>query len=200
MDKYNLYIKAFSNALIEFGDDEGKGTATTTAIKRLALYGVKAINSSIKEDRILRSDIESRFEFISIVKNIMSLLTPAEFMNAFPVMKDYKGHKYGMKDYFYTRDYINTLEHDKPIGSNILEFLWRYQNKEVLSFTLESVSCISELRRLQGYPSLAEEFAGEMGMKTYKMYTDDKGQDYLLDKETGRTRKCMEKRHLHLVK
>jgi len=52
-------------------------------------------------------------------------LTPSEFMTISPIEKEYNGHKWGFKDYFYTRDYINTLDPSKPIGQEeALHFIW----------------------------------------------------------------------------
>ena len=74
----------------------------------------------------------------------------------FPIDKDYKGNKWGLKDYFYTRDYINGLEQDKPIGEEILKFLWEYQNKDITDFNVCCMEAMSNLRKLDGLPSLAE--------------------------------------------
>ncbi|AZO96185.1 phage infection protein [Halocella sp. SP3-1] len=198
--KYELYLNAYNKTLEGFDRDKCKDEDIISITKKLVLYGVKAINNKIKKEYNLPGELERRFEFIDITKDLMGTLTPKEFMNVFPIEKDYDGHKYGAKDYFYTRDYIQTLEQGEPIGEEILNFLWEYQNDEILEFSVEMMSCVSDLRRMRGKPSIMEEFAAKNGIKMYSMQTDDNGNEYLLDPETGKTARLQKKRHLHIVK
>jgi hypothetical protein len=171
-------------------------------LKRIIYYGVKAVNTTPEPEHITREAAETNFQFISIIKDLMALLTPIEFMQMFPIEKDYKGHRWGFKDFFYTRDYINGLEQGKPIGGEILNFLWEYQNKDITEFNISSMEALSNLRKLDGLPSLAEEFADEMGLKTYTVHTDSKGREFLIDKDTGKTMRVKKSkpRYLKLVK
>ena len=58
----------------------------------------------------------------------------------------------GNERLFYTKEYIDSLEVDKPIGAEdkVLEFLWEYHNWDITEFVVESMSCISDYNRLQG--------------------------------------------------
>lgn len=185
-----MYLNAYCNTLEDYKNahDENPNQDFNDIIKKLIIYGVKAFNTKPESEYIEWEEAEKDFQFVSIIKSLMATLTPGEFVNLFPVEKEYKGHKYGMKDYFYTRDYLKDLDFDKPIGQDkILDFLWEYQNWEITDFNVEIMECISRLRQLDGEPSLAEEFADTMGLKTYTMNTDDKGREYLFDNETGKT-------------
>lgn len=196
---YGLYLDSFIRAVKEFADDPDNKDSTIH-IERAILYGVKAINVKPKDDYLIREHIENEFSFINAITKLMGTLTPGEFMQVFPIEKEYKGHKWGMKDYFYTRDYIKTLDPDKPIGPDdeILEFLWEYHNWEISLFVVASMECISNWNRLNGEPTFMDEFAEEMGLKTYTMHTDNQGNSFMLDGETGKTMKVSKPRPKHL--
>ena len=172
------------------------------SLKRIIFYGVKAVNTTPEPEHITREAAETNFQYISIIKDLMALLAPIEFMRIFPIDKDFRGNKWGWKDYFYTRDYINGLEQSNPIGKEILNFLWEYQNKDITEFNICSMEALSNLLKLDGLPSLAEEFAYEMGLKTYTMHTDSRGREFLIDKDTGKAIRTKKRkpRYLKLVK
>lgn len=188
---HDLYLQAFQNTAERFKE----GHDPAPIVKQLIVYGVKAINTK-PEPRTAEEAIAA-FQFASVIKDLIGTLTPAEFMNLFPIEKDFKGHKWGMKDYFYTRDYINGLNPDEPIG-DALEFMWEYTNREITDFNVAVMGYLSDLRRLEGKPSLAAEWAAMNGIKTYTMHTDDKGKQYLLDPETGKTTKISKPKPKHL--
>ena len=66
----------------------------------------------------------------------MGTLKPKEFMELYPIPKEYDGHKYEIKDYFYTRDYIKGLEQENPIGTEVFNLLWEYQNRDLIHFNV----------------------------------------------------------------
>lgn len=158
-------------------------------IKKLIVYGLKAVNANRKTEYATREDAESAFQFAELIKSFMSLLTPKEFINIFPINKDFKGHKWQAKDYFYTRNYIETLEQSKPIGEKITDFLWEYTNIETETFLARLFSIADDIRHFDGYPGMMEEFLNDNGVKTYTMHTDNKGNGFLFDNETGKTMK-----------
>lgn len=199
MNKYISYLKSFRKAVSEYIESPDI-KHRNYCVKRAVFHGVRVVNSQPKETLITKDDYEERLEFISVVNALIGLLTPKDFMNIFPIVKEYNGHKWGSKDYFYTKEYIDALNQGNPIGSEdkVLEFLWEYYNWEITEFVVSSMTCISDLRRFEGKPSLMEEWAAEQGIKTYSMYTDDKGNQFLLDKETGDTTKASKPRPRHL--
>nr|DAT54052.1 MAG TPA: hypothetical protein [Caudoviricetes sp.] len=184
MSKYDLYLNAYIRTVKNF--DPYKDNSTD-AIKKAVFYGVKAINNKPKREHLIEEEIVNEFNFISGVKALMSVLTPKEFTNMFPIEKDYDGDKYQMKDYFYTRDYISKLDSNRPIGNDerILEFLWEYHNWDISFFVIASTRCISDYNRLHGEPTFMDDFAETMGLDTYTVYRDDKGNDFIID--DGRT-------------
>lgn len=190
IDKHQLYLNAFNRALEEC-DKQPKDLKPI--LKKLITYGVRAVNTRRKPETLLIDEIEQNFKFANLVKTCMESLTPKEFIHLFPITKEFNGRKWQIKDYFYMRDYINTLEQDKPIGEEILNFLWEYTNRDITMFNVNFMCCFSDLQRIEGYPGFMEQWAENNGIKTYKLYTDSKGKKYLLDKETGKTEKVKRK-------
>lgn len=196
-DKHEIYMKVYLKSLRKILREENE---ISEHIKKTVFYGVKAITTRPRLDYITREEVIQRFQTINIIQDCIGLLTPREFMNIFPIAKEYDGHKWQMKDYFYTVNYINTLDIDTPIGmgEKALDFLWEYYNRDIIKFSVETMCCMSDLRKLEGQPSLMEEWAAENGIKTYSMHTDSKGNQFLLDKETGTTAKVSKLRPKHL--
>lgn len=189
--KHDLYFKAYYKIIIEYSKayEENPDKDLRDIIKKAIVYGVKTINTKEDPEYIDLETAQNDFRFVSIIKDLMSMLTPKEFMHIYPIAKEYDGHKYGMKDYFYTRNYIESLDQDRPIGDEILNFLWEYHNWELTNFNIEVMEHISRIRRLEGKASLGEEFANVMGLKTYTMHTDPNGTQFMVDNETGKTTK-----------
>lgn len=200
LNKYGLYLNAFKKTIQAFTDKPKQ--EANPIIRKLVFYGVKTVITEPKLELIDREKAESDFQFAGVVKDLVAVLTPLEFMAIFPIDKEFEGHRWNMKDYFYTRDYIKTLEPNKPIGETALEFLWEYHNKDVTEFNIAVMMYMSRLRQLEGQPSLAVEWAEMNELKTYSMHTDNKGKEFLLDKETGKTVRTKKKtpRHLRIVK
>lgn len=180
MNKYDLYLNAYIRTIDNFDPYEDNSTNT---IKKLVFYGVRAIINKPKSPYLIKEEIEEDFKFISTIKTLMGALTPNEFITVFPIAKEYNGHKWGFKDYFYTRDYISKLNQDEPIGvdKEVLEFLFEYHNWEISMFVVTSMGCISDLNRLEGKPTFMDDFAEIMDVDTYTVYKDDKGNDFIID-------------------
>ncbi len=139
---WNALIAVIKNAL-------EKPNYTRDDIKKMVFYGIKYTNTQRVADMHMLEEAEDFHEFVMAVSDFIGFLTPNEFMNVFPVAKEYDGHKYGCKDYFYTRDYLNTLERDKPIKdqdideSGVIGFLWEYHNLEIEIFTVALTSSLN---------------------------------------------------------
>lgn len=199
-NKHELYMNAYYRTLQAYNDN--KDQDIRPVIKKLIICGVKAINTNPEQEYIEREAAEQEFQFIELIKDFMSVLTPGEFMRLYPIDKEYDGHKYQSKDYFYTMDYLKDLDTDKPIGREILNFLWEYQNIEISLFGVRLLCSMSKLQRLNGEKTVAEDLADMMGVKTYNLYTDSKGREYVFDKETGKTARAKKPkpRYLKVIK
>lgn len=117
--------------------------------------------------------IERLFTIYSSVTDLLGMLTPREFMQMFPIDKDYDGKKYQTKDYFSTMEEINKLDIEQPIGEeNIMSFIWDYHNREICEFEVYKMCAMSDLRRLQGEKGLMEEFCEQNNISTYTHYEE----------------------------
>lgn len=126
---------------------------------------------------------ETMFECVQIINAYIGKLTPQQFLNIFPPRKDFNGHKRECKDYFSTMEAVRELPTDQPIGDNALEFLWDYMNWDVCSYVVAGMGYLSDLRRSQGMPGLAEEFFGDA---VCTLHTTEDGKQYLHDPKTGK--------------
>lgn len=181
MNKYRLYLRAFSNVIAaRLEDEEDK-----QLIKQNVFYGIKVMN--MKSNATNYEESHSDFEMHSVIKQLVELLTPIEFIQLFPIMKDFDGHKYGMKDYSYTRDYIDNLDQSKPIPDG-LEFLMEYWNEDINKFNLKVMVNISDLRRYEGKQSIASEWTNANGIETHTKHKDSKGNEFTINSR-GRTQK-----------
>lgn len=195
--KNYLYLKAFDRTIKEYTENPCIANRIMY-IKKLVFYGVKYVITNSSREYTTREQAEWDFQLITIIKSLVGLLKPGEFMEIFPIEKDFKGHKNDMKDYFYTRDYINTLDPDKPIGEEVLMFLWEYTNWDITEFNVESMLALSKLREFDGHPSIAKEWADMNGIKTYTMHTGANGQGFIIDDTTGKAIKVKNKRPRYL--
>lgn len=198
--KHELYKQAYTKLLNGYTENPNQDEAAI--VNKLIVYGIKAIVTRPDPEIKTWEDSQYYFGFADGIIKLISVLTPSEFMNIFPIGKDYTGHKWEMKDYFYTRDYIRTLDPNKRLGENALGFLWEYMNDDINDFNVEVMGYVSDLRRMQGESSLMDEFAQIMGLKTYTKYTDEKGREFILDKENGKTirvKKAKSRTKLRLV-
>lgn len=170
--------------------------------KKAIYHGIKMINIDQEETNTLEK-AETQFQLISHIKSLIGSLTPSEFMQLFPIKKDYDSHKWGTKDYFYTRGYIEKLDPNISIDEqeDPLMFLWEYVNDDIESFNIRSMLALSKLRQFMGHPSLGEEWADMNGIETHTMHQDQKGNNFLIDKQ-GKVLKAAKQRprHLRLVK
>lgn len=197
--KHQLYKNAFIDNIKQINPDN----PDRETLKKLIFYGVKMVNTKPKSRSAIYDEVMQDFQFAESIQGMMGTLTPAEFVNMFPVAKEYDGIKYGTKDYFYTMNHIKSLP-DEPIGDikSVMEFLWEYYNWEINHFSVNVFCFMSDIREMEGHPSIMEEWASKNGIKTYTMHTDSSGKRFLLDNETGKSIRIKRKmpRHLKLVK
>lgn len=79
--------------------------------------------------------LQSYLKQLYLLEDGIKCLTPRQFMQIFPVTKRYDGEKKQKKDYFFTKETMQSYGMDVPIGEKVVAFLYCYCNKEVESFT-----------------------------------------------------------------
>jgi hypothetical protein len=193
-----IYSKIFfNNAQKQLQDNRNK-----ELIKKTVFNGVKMIITGQGENLKNYDDTELQFQLISHIKSLIGYLTPGEFMQLFPIKKDFDGHKWETKDYFYTRDYIEKLDPNIPIDEqeDPLMFIWEYVNDDIEKLNIISMVTLSKLRQYMGEPSIGEEWANMNGIETHTMHQDNKGNKFII--KDGKTLKMNKPRprHLKLIK
>lgn len=172
IDYHTAYINACMRSIKNHY--EALGNKDKEAITRVVFYGIKTMIQ--KTEASDHEEALSDFEMIGALKQFIGELTPNEFMNMFPISKVYDGDRYEIKDYFYTRDYINKMDKEAPIGDKALELLMEYTNDDIDKFNLRSVMTLSALRRYDGHLDLMEEFLAADGMDTPNTFKNTKGE------------------------
>lgn len=157
LDGFISNIEKYQEHLRESPNLEDDKHIKKLYIKRSIFYGVKAVINGPKDDFPLNK-ASTNFEFANTIANLMGSLKPKEFINIFPINKEYDGHKYQSKDYFYTKKYMDSLNQSKPIGEEILHLLWEYQNMDITLFNIKMMGYMDDMRRLRGKPNVIEEF------------------------------------------
>lgn len=195
---YGLYLKAFHRTAHAYADNPEQDPALY--IKKLIYYGVRMVNTRSEPEYITYERSNHDFQFAETIQALIGTLTPGEFVTLFPIAKEFDGHRYQTKDYFYTRDYLRALQADKPISDSVpvIEFLWAYHNWEISRYVVNVFGYIDNLRRLEGQPSMMEEFCAKHGIKSYTMYTDTRGKKFVVDRESGKSFRVKERRPRHL--
>lgn len=150
--------------------------------KKFIFLVTKVLASRI-EKRLSYEDSQGILNVMFSLTDMMAGLTPTEFMQLFPIPKEYDGDKYGMKDYFSTMEYVKGFPQDGPIGEeNILDFLMGYYNPDILKFEVGMLSMISGIRRMDGQKGIMEEFAAENSIPIYSFYEKE---GIVVDRQTG---------------
>ncbi|MBG9830778.1 hypothetical protein [Bacillus wiedmannii] len=198
-DYIGIYLKMLINALEELKKQDKETTSLSRDTYRKAIFaGVRYISKS-KNDVLNYDYLMNRFLLISYLQNLMKVLTPRDFITMFPIDKNYDGDRYEMKDYFFTMNEINKIGMDTPIGENITEFLWDYQNfKDITLFNLASMSILSKLQKMQGKKTLSEEFAERLGLDTHTKHKESNGKEYITNNRTGATQEVQKNRPRYL--
>ena len=200
-NKHQLYLNAYDRALIDYEKayENNQEENIREIVKKIIVYGVKSIITKIDDSSLNLSELN--FIMADGITQLMGTLTPREFINLYPIMKEYDGDKHGLKDYFYTRDYMDTLDPNEPIGEEIINLLWEYHNMEIKIFNVKLIGCMSDVRVLQGGKSIEQEFADSFGLKTSRMYKGNSGIQFMID-EDGRPIRVnnIKPSHLKIIK
>jgi hypothetical protein len=201
------YVKIYGRLLQEHVQAE---TPSKDWVKRFVYLSVKGvpiiykkdINPGKGEESPTEEHLQDILSFMLMTSRKVGMLTPNEFLTIFPVEKYYDGEQGGMLDYYSTMEELKKIGMDNPIGDQADMMLFEYQNRHVRRFKVFSLMVISRIRVCQGHPSLAEEFADKMGIKTLRMVTDDKGKQFMYDPANQTTFPIVKKypRYLRVIK
>lgn len=142
------YYKAF----VRFeAKHKRRGKLSHDDLKRYVFLGVRAFGSEfLKNDSRKKSKSfhEIKWKYLHC-KNIMEAIgkiTPKDFMQMFPVDKNYERHKWGEKDYFFTMKRLGNIV--QPIGTEqeAADFLWDYVNSDADFFFMNWLDVVDDLK------------------------------------------------------
>lgn len=199
IDKHVYYLNAFIRVLKESTENPGVN-GIEPYLERMAFYGLKTVITS--PEPTTKEEAVSDFELISIVRSFMSWLTLKQFINLFPIEKNYDGYKYEMKDYYSTLEAIEELglQQNELIGDKLEDLLWDYMNDDIREFEVKSLTTISKIRRFEGHLHLFEEFMAANGHDTQNTFKNSKGQAFYVRNGKPEKIKMLNKSHLQVVK
>ncbi|WP_236900187.1 hypothetical protein [Clostridium sporogenes] len=94
------------------------------------------------------------------------------------------------------------MNQNNPIGNeNILDFLWAYTNDDIFEFVMNSMESLNNLRKLNGEPSLMQEFFRKNAIETYTLNTDlNENEHSLNNTDTVLKAKSNRVKHLRIIK
>lgn len=191
-EKYHeAYFRAFSHVIKKAAKDRGTGDFTPEEKKKLAVYGVKYLIGFHKPKNPSEKEAEHNLNFVFMIDDYLGAFTPREFMGVFPIDKDFDGDRYESKDYFYTINFLKSVDMDKPIGrENLSKFLWDYMNGTMLDFSVKKMDFMSDVQRARGEKDWFEQFAEDNDIPMYEQFDDGSGQ-YLQNTKTGDIQKIV---------
>lgn len=155
----------------------------TTAVKNAMYREIQAerkkaeLAEKVNEDKLLYALIKYhaaepyQFNPLTIEKeantyfaivDVVGMCTPREFMRIFLIKKEFKGRKYGFKDYFSVMESIDEIGLDNKIQDGF-GFLWDYLNDDVIDFFVNLMALMSAYKQLKGEGSLIEGFLKSQG-------------------------------------
>ena len=208
---HDCWQRQYHNAIYKaLSENKGKEIADYPQedLMRIALSGIKYINfvrDIRRENERVGTDYrqsleesQATFNLIDAIFTIMGYIKLKNLVITFPVTKDFDGHKWECKDYFYTMDVLSNMDWDKPVGrDNISELLWDYQNDDLREAYVEFMCATSAIYRLRTDKSIAEQFCDDIGIPTY---TINKETGVVMDNQTGQTTRLKSRSNLQIVK
>ena len=92
-------------------------------------------------------------------------ITPRELTQIYPIAKSYDGNKYGTVDYFSTMEKLEEFGMNELITDDkVMDLLFNYDNAHIREYGCTKLCVISDLRRCEGHPGLAEEYLSPLGV------------------------------------
>lgn len=173
----------YERAIIQMMQDDICCLEDRDKMKKYIFLNIKKFVSERRDKKkYTYEQLNNRLQFMFNLTDLMGRLTPIEFMQMFPIPKEYDGEKYSVKDYFSTMEEVSKYPQDRPIGYKITEFLMGYYNLDIMEFEVIKLCTISEIRRKQGQLGLMEQFAEDNALHFQTFYKDG---NEMVDSETG---------------
>lgn len=150
-----LYKKMFYNAKDVY-------ISAFWGVRYLGKFGME----DLREKRDLGYDdylknLQELFADTMSVDFVLSRMTLKNFINFFPIDKEYNGEKFMSKDYWSTLEMLKTLdayESKLMIGPEIDDLLMDYWNRDIMRYSIYKMMLLSEMNKLQTGKNLLEQY------------------------------------------
>lgn len=122
-----------------------------------------------------------------LAKELLSQLTPREFIQDFPIKKEYDGERWQCADFFSSWEQLSVFDLDTPFHAqtgDVLEVIEGYQNRWIMLYVVSTFCIVSRLGEVNGDSDLFTGFCEEQGIEPperYTMHTDSNGKRYMMD-------------------
>lgn len=208
---HDCWQRQYHNAIYKgMSNNKGKQIADYPQedLMKIALAGIKYINS-VREIRRESARVgtdyvqtleesKATFNLIDAIFTVMGYIKLKNLVITFPITKDFDGHKWESKDYFYTMNVLSKLEWDKPIGRDkIFDFLWDYENNDLRNVCVDCMCAMSAIYCSQTGEGIAEQWLSNKGVPSYTI-NEDAG--IMKNSQTGEIMKIKKGSHIQIVK
>ena len=164
-------------------DDRWALRKATYNMVRYCVYRYHTLHSHSK------TVVEAMFGMQELTKNMLFQLTVREFVQDFPIIKEYDGKRYQCADFFSSWEQLSVFDLDTPFHSqtgDIVDLLWGFQNKWVMLYLTSVFSMVSKLREFNGESDLLTGFCEDNGIEppsTIRVYESANGKKYAVDSQ-----------------
>lgn len=125
--------------------------------------GQKNIKNTMKCKAGGNVSLKNRQLYMDMTCHMIEQLTPREFSQIFPIAKEFKNQRFGVRDYFETVEFIGKIGWDKKIP-DAFEFMMNYWNMEVLNYVVKLMGIVNDSRQRQTGKSVMQEFIERNGV------------------------------------
>ena len=183
-DKETFLYQKYSD-LFHYHMNQILYTNSIDNLKQSIYYGVQYIKLWLKYNSDpTPENVQYVFQEICLIEECICLLTYEQFINIFPPTKEYDGKKYGSKDYWFTKEYLEQYDLKTEIYDSST-FLMDYYNHDIVSYNISKYMICDKLRRLEGQPSILETYIEEQNLPI-ETYTYNKTTKTMKNKKTGK--------------
>lgn len=208
---HDCWKRQYHNAVCEiYEENKGKDFADYPQedLMKIAFSGIKYVNAvhEIRKENERNAtgyqqtleESQAVFQLLDAIFTIMGYITLKNLIITFPIEKDFDGHKWECKDYFFTMKVLSEMDMDKPIGrDNIVDLLWDYENDDLREAYVDFMCATSAIYRSQTGKGIAEKFCEDNGIGTYTINNET---GIIRDNQTGHTMKLKKRSNIQIVK
>lgn len=176
-----------------------------TLISQIVFYGVNYFSNWLVYNKDADvCELQNAFTDICMLENVMSLLTYNEFINIFPIIKEYDGDRFESKDYFYVQDILKDKNLDFYID-DVDMFLQEYYNGLIIQYNVTKFMMVDAIRKAEGKLSIWESFLEEFDLEDKVDYYTHIDDSHFMSHQTGKIVKVVKPKkrkppYLNLVK